>query len=142
MIIIKPHRNKQRKLSVGRKKVFSFLVVLLLLAILFFIVYKLLGQVRKKNEIDKEIGQLEKEIKHLNQENDELEGLVNYLETDSFKEREAKDKLNLIKEGEKLILVKENKSKDEEIKKEPKKPEVISRYSKPHWWWYYFFSIK
>ena len=69
--------------------------------------------------------------------------LISYLQTDDFKEKEAKDKLNLIKEGEKLILVKEHELQTESTGEEKEdSAEIIVHHANYYWWWHYFFSIK
>jgi hypothetical protein len=85
---------------------------------------------------------LEEEIAKLERNNKDLDELVNYLQTDSFKEKEAKEKLNLIKEGEQLVLVKGNNAKKEEIVKEKELAEVAIKHSKAYWWWHYFFGAE
>ena len=115
-----------------------------LLGVLVYITYSLTSQVYKQNQINKEISALESKISDLNQENQDLNELIGYLQTDEFKEREAKDKLNLIKEGEQLVLIKEKEAQietnSEEIEK--KQAEVVVRRENYYWWWHYFFSLK
>lgn len=109
-----------------------------------YISYNLFQETYKENQINKEISQLQTEIERLNQDNKNFQELVNYLQTDDFKEKEIKDKLNLVKEGEQVILVKEKdvavKSAQIENNQSPK-AEVIVNRSNYYWWWHYFFSI-
>ncbi len=134
-------RNINKRKVTSRRRALYVLVVLPLLIILSLITYKLSNQVYKQKQIDKEIGQLEKEIENLNQENNDLSELIGYLETDNFKEKEAKDKLNLIKEGEQLVLVKENDPQRQE-KIESDMPEVVVNRPNYYWWWQYFFGVE
>lgn len=134
--------------SFSRKAGYFFAVILIFL-VLFFIVYKLSFQIQKQDKIDEEIADLQGEIDRLSQENEDLSELIGYLKTDDFKEREAKDKLNLIKEGEKMVLVKETKSEDssepkvekvelEDLESEEK---IVVKRPNYYWWWHYFFSL-
>ncbi len=59
----------------------------------------------KRYKIKKEIDMLENEINDLNKQNNELTELIEYLNTLSFKEKEARLKLGLQKEGEKTVII-------------------------------------
>ena len=134
--------EKIETLSV-RKGLLYFTLAGALLVLLFFVTYKLSHQVYKQNKVNKEVDTLQTEIDQLDQENKDLDELISYLQTDEFKEKEAKDKLNLIKEGEKLVLIKEHElqgiNNDEEVSTEA---EVIVYHANYYWWWHYFFSIR
>lgn len=109
--------------------------------ILFFVSYKLFEQTYKQNQINQDIAQMQEEINKLNQDNQDLGELINYLQTDDFKEKEAKDKLNLIKEGESLVLIKEKDIQKEKPEKEEKNsPEVIIDRPNYYYWWHLFFG--
>lgn len=125
-------------------EVISYLILAgFLLVLLFFITYKLSHQVYKQNKIDKEVEGLQAEINTLNQENQDLDELIVYLQTDDFKEKEAKDKLNLIKEGEQLVLVKEYGLLEQPIQDEEKNElQVIVHHANYYYWWHYFFSLE
>ena len=126
-----------------RKGFLYFLLAGALLVLLFFVTYKLSHQVYRQNKVNEEVDALQAEIDQLDQENQDLNELISYLQTDDFKEKEAKDKLNLIKEGEKLILVKEHELQTETSRENIKKEtEIIVHHANYYWWWHYFFSIK
>ncbi len=112
--------NKQSKASSQNsafRSLIYVLVAILLLAVLLYITYRLSNQVYRQNQINTEIMKLQTEITNLNQENQVLDELIGYLQTDEFREKEAKDKLNLIKEGEQLVLVKEKEMQIEQMNK-------------------------
>lgn len=106
--------------------------------------YKIVNQAQKQKMIDDEIATLEREVSRLHLENEELAELNSYFNTSEFKEREAKDKLNLVKEGEQLVLVKgatnEKQAKAETDKDE--KAKIVMERSNVYWWWHYFFGLK
>lgn len=106
--------------------------------------YKIVNQAQKQKMIDDEIATLEREVSRLHLENEELAELNSYFNTSEFKEREAKDKLNLVKEGEQLVLVKgatnEKQAKVESDKDE--KAKIVMERSNVYWWWHYFFGLK
>ncbi|MEA1925980.1 MAG: septum formation initiator family protein [Patescibacteria group bacterium] len=125
-------------------KVISYLILAgFLLVLLFFITYKLSHQIYKQNKIDKEVEGLQTEIDRLSQENQDLDGLIAYLQTDDFKEKEVKDKLNLIKEGEQLVLVKEHGLSGRPTQSEKENElQVIVHHANYYYWWHYFFSLE
>jgi cell division protein FtsB len=56
-------------------------------------------------QLNKEISGLKKEIESLKKNNEELSGLVDYYSSEKSLEGEARLKLNLVKEGEKLVII-------------------------------------
>lgn len=135
-------RNESTQKRSTKNKIFYLFVSVVLLVLLFFITYKLSLQIYKQNQVDDEVEGLQVQIDQLNRDNDDFDELISYLQTDDFKEKEAKDKLNLIKEGEKLVLVKESRVQEEENLEIPKEAEVVVHHKNYYYWWHYFFSLK
>lgn len=137
--------NSPRKKTIAKKNkgmgfMLKFLVVFCF-AVLFFVTFKLFEQTYKQNQINGEISRMQQEISALNQDNHDLEELINYLQTDDFKEKEAKDKLNLIKEGESLVLIKEKDVLETNNESSGKNnPVVVISRPKYYYWWHLFFS--
>ena len=110
------------------------------LLIIFILVIIAAGREGYRNyKINQEIKNLQKKIDELNKTNTELSEMEKYLQSDEFLEKEARLKLNLIREGEKLVIIK----RSEEPKLEEAKPEdrnkKIPNILK---WWEYFFGEK
>ena len=61
---------------------------------------------KRNHQIEEEIAQLQKEAERLSSENEVLERKIMYFKTDAFTEREAKEKLQLKRENEKVVAVK------------------------------------
>lgn len=79
----------------------QFIFILLVVYVLF-----ILGRSIYKNyQTNKKITNLENEITRLGQENQYLQNIILYYQTDSFKEVEARRKLNMQKPGEKVMAV-------------------------------------
>lgn len=107
----------------------------------FFSVYKEIG---KKKAVQEEITKLQEEAEKINRENLNLQEKIAYFESRDYKEREAKDKLNLQNPGENLVVIKPNLAKGEAI---PDKLATVSRQEEtvdqtPNYkkWWDYFFK--
>ena len=108
------------------------------LLVIFILVIIAAGREGYRNyKINQEIRNLQDKIEALQKSKEELAEMEKYLQSDEFLEKEARLKLNLIREGEKLVIIKRSEeSKSEEAKSEEKN-ERISNIQK---WWEYFFS--
>lgn len=114
---------------------------MVLLGLIFFSGYHFYIIKQKQNKINLEVKELEEQISKFEKNNQKLEQLSGYLQTDDFKEKEAKENLDLIKEGEKVVIVK--KAQIKKIVEEPadKKPEIEVKRPNYYWWWHYFFGL-
>lgn len=61
----------------------------------------------RKYQLDQEISVLKVEINKLGNKDSELSQLIKYFENQDFLEKEAKEKLNLKREGENVVMVPE-----------------------------------
>ena len=118
---------------------------LLTLSALIIVVYSgfVLSKVTWENyKINQHIKSLQKNIIEAEDENLELKNEILYYQTKSYKEKEARDKLSLQKEGEIAIVI-TNSSSDKIIiekndqKEQQKQIPGKSNYEK---WWDYFFK--
>ena len=108
------------------------------LSIIFLLLIVALGRESYFNyKTDQEIKTLQKEIERLQKENVEFSQLEKYFQSEEFLEKEARLKLNLIKDGERLIVVKED---EENLTKEEDKDEKLKNTSNFRKWWNYFFG--
>ena len=91
----------------------------------------------RKYQIQKEISSLQQEARKVEERNQELRRLIEYCQTDVYKELEAKKKLGLQKEGEKVVIIKPSpESYINEIDNDNLEDQEISNLGK---WWKYFF---
>lgn len=128
-----------------RKSVLAILGVILLLVGFVGGSVLLLRQAEVKSERDdavaREIKALQKNAEELSMENEKLSEKIQYLQTDAFKEKLAKDKLNYVAEGEELVIIKSG-SETRVMKEEPQqtadspKTQSVPNYIK---WWNEFF---
>ena len=91
----------------------------------------------QKREVDSEVARLQSQSDNLNNSNKELSELIKYLETPEYKEKEAREKLNLKKEGEQVVVLPDSSELDVN-------GNVASANTSPNptKWFDYFFSIK
>ncbi|HEB01429.1 MAG TPA: septum formation initiator family protein [Candidatus Portnoybacteria bacterium] len=92
-----------------------------------------------KWQIKREIAALQTEIEELERGNQELANLLEYFKTESFKEKEAREKLNLQKPGEKVVLMPSLEQTEEEKEMKGEGEKGVSNSTK---WWKYLFASK
>jgi len=120
----------------GKSKLMTLLQSRILL--IFLIVITVLSGVRLTNEvirrqkINTEINNLQGQINTLEDEQRSLSALINYLNTDSYIEEQARKKLNLSRPGESIIVVGDEQASDTVKQTGNKSPIIL--------WVNYFFN--
>lgn len=137
--------NKHR-----HKRYQPILITITGLLFLIFILTGLVKNIRQVFGVKSEITQLEAEIKRLDKKNQEVSGLVDYLDSKEFLEEEARLKFDLRQPNEQIIVIKQPDSSTDAADNSansvfdlpaPKKDKVaISR--NPNLWFKYFFDNK
>jgi cell division protein DivIC len=95
-------------------------------------------EVTRKARIQNEVAALEADIYSLERRNEELNGLIDYFQSDAFAEREAREKLNVQKPGEKVIEVQAPVATPTQVAAAPT-PAPLPQ-DNPHRWWVYLFA--
>lgn len=92
-----------------------------------------LQSLTQKYRIDRQIKQLQTRADQIRGENQQLSELVAYLNTDQYKEKAAREQLNLKKEGEFVVGLpnQQEQVSSAEI--------VVTQKSNPEKWYNYFF---
>lgn len=111
----------------------SFSLVLLIILILVFISF--FKTFRQEKMVRNQILTLEKEIKKIEGEKTKLFETLEYLKSDFYKEKEAREKFGMQKKGEKTIVIlpPDKIQKKEEVKIEEEDLPVFKK------WWRYLF---
>ncbi|EKE13972.1 MAG: hypothetical protein ACD_12C00726G0003, partial [uncultured bacterium] len=73
--------------------------------------------------------------------NQELNNLINYLQTDAYKEIQARKQLGLQKEGEVAISIQSDLTKPEISPENSDDDNMTEIKSNPRKWWDYFFQL-
>lgn len=139
----------QKRKNAGQNKksirFFSGLFFVAGLAVLVMIGVSLGKETYRKRQIQTEIESLQAEIDKVGQENSDLANLISYLSSQEFQEKEAREKLNLQKEDEKMVVLRkdaasQNTQKTNGEEESVKNPEDNT----PNWkkWLDLFFSKK
>ncbi len=135
-------RNSKNKEKVSAK-IFSGIFFLAGLLILILIGISLGKETYRKRQIQKEIEDLEAQINKLGQENGDMQNLISYLQSNDFTEKEAREKLNLQKNDEKMIVLqKEVASKENQEADGAESTPTPKVDNSPNWqkWWKHFFQ--
>lgn len=91
----------------GKKKKFKFKMsgpIAIFLLLLGFILYSFSGQMLEMRKVKAEINEIRTQINDLQTKNVDLKKRVDQLNSNAYIEREARQKLGLVKPGEQIIL--------------------------------------
>ena len=122
-------------------------VLILEVLVLGYFAFNVGQEMFKRHNIEAEISHLENEINKLEKDKNDLNDLLSYVQTDAFVEQEAREKLNLAKEGESLVLVPEADSAGESRTSgeqlvvdnySQSAPPVVKKSNLAKWWQYFF----
>lgn len=125
------------------KKKFSFVVIFFIAGIILavFISSSAVREAYRSRKIEREVEQLRQEAKRIQNENEQLAERIAYFETAEFQEKIAKEKLNLQKPDENVVVVKQGIKKEEVASVETlavdDKQQDVPNYLK---WWNFFFK--
>lgn len=116
-------------------------VAAMVLVIVFVLGSALSKELYREYKIRKEIDGLKAEIESMQKDNYELSQLIEYYQTDQYKEAEARKRLNLKADGEKVVMIDEKTESAEEVKKKAEE-EQKKNTPNPVKWWNYFFASR
>ena len=110
--------------------------------IIVLISFPLVKNMNKQYKIDQEIKDLEESIVGLNSKNKDLKKLITYLESNQFVEESARLSLGMKKKGEKIIVIQEFNSEQEDNNENLliDSNENFKIVSNPKKWVSYFFN--
>ena len=134
--------RRQKEKTKTSNKLISGLFFVAGLVILVSIGVSLGKEAYRKRQVQKEIEDLQSQIKQLGQENGDLNNLIAYFSTPQFQEKEAREKLNLQKDNEQMIIL----HKDLAAKNQPQdsggQAPIAQNDNSPNWrkWLNFFFT--
>ena len=131
--------NKFKKFFYSRLSLFLLLLAVIWLSLV------LVKTFYRRHQLDNEISSLKGEIDKLEKKHQELDQLISYVGSQDFLEKEAKDKLNLKKEGENVAMINESALGQEAVggsatttpAQNPVAPKDENKLIR---WWKFFFS--
>lgn len=130
-------RLKKKKFE--PKKIYRsklFLVGALIVVVLISI--SLTKEALRRHQINQDIQQLTQEVTDLEERNTELADLIQYLNSTSWQEKEARTKLNLKKPGETMVVTPGSIVEEEEVVEKIVLTDALKSRSNPQKWWRLF----
>ena len=124
------------KVSTIKKIISSKALTYLLILFLFFGLVSLGREINRRLVLKKEFFNLENQINLLEIENQQIVKEIEQMQTDYFKERQARLKLGLQKPGEQVVVIQDNESSETESKIKY----LGKKISNFRFWWSYFFK--
>ncbi len=117
------------------KKTFKIILLGLILISLFFTVKAYWAQEQKRKKVAEEIKNLQDQATSLEQKNKQLSDSLAFLDTNAYKEKVAKESLNMKQNGEVAIsfIPEEDSGNNQTTNDQKPVPNPLK-------WWYYFFS--
>ena len=129
----KPPQQRIRKTLSSKSTVFVLLIILILIC------WAITQNLSRQKMVSEESKRLEKEILELEKQNLELSSLIEYFASQEYIEKEAREKLNLGKPGEKIVIMPQEQKNNEMLvnNEEEKEQDFKNAFLK---WWKYFFG--
>jgi cell division protein FtsB len=112
----------------------SRIFTVILAATLIFAAVLTARLLMQKKEVESEITKLQEQTEQMNKKNQEMSELAKYLNTPEFAEKEAREKLNLKKEGEYVVMLPKS------INEPRNESEALVPKTNPKIWYDYFFG--
>lgn len=108
-------------------------------ALLLFFLVSEYGQLRQRYSVNKEIQALKNQSDELRRTNKEMQDLIAYFNTDDYKEKSAREQMNLKKEGEFVYSFAAQDDLNQQSQT-TKQEATEAEQSNPAKWWNYFFN--
>lgn len=115
------------------------LIIFIGFVILIFVALALSKEIYRRYQINQEIKSIKEEIERLEKRNQELQALVDYLNSDSYKEIQARQNLGLQKPGEQAVAV-QPAPPNLDVEAQTLNHEEEKNLLNPQKWWNYFFG--
>lgn len=133
-------KNKNNTLPSFWSGIWTKLFIAVSIGAFVLVTYALFKETYKKYQIQKEVDELRQEAEQLEKNNQKLRGLVEYFKTENYSEKGAREKLNLKKEGEQVVVLRspENYTLEKGETQNEEEPEEIAMPNPLKWWGYFF----
>lgn len=105
--------------------------------IVLLIIFSLAQEVNRRLQVQNQIHELQSQVDSMQKHLVELQQLNEYFRTSDYKERLAREQLNYKAPGEKVVLIPETSSSQEQ--QTTQQTQKTPSQSNPTKWWYLFF---
>jgi cell division protein FtsB len=124
--------------SLMRSKFFLYTVVILAFLSLTALWREVSGTIKVKRQITA----MQQQANELEQRNGQLKQLIGYLDSPEYKEKAAREQLNLQSPGEVVVALPDESTQSVASTNDPAATTAIAPKSNPSAWWNYFFGLK
>jgi len=128
--------------SIWRRKAFIRLLMAGSFILIILTSFGLGKEIIRRQQINQEIEDTKRGIESLEKKNKELAQMIEYLETDSFKEIQARQNLGYQREGEVAVSVESSKGSYNQDRGTTFTQPPPTTNSNPARWWKYFFAAR
>ncbi|MEK7134883.1 MAG: septum formation initiator family protein [Patescibacteria group bacterium] len=128
--------KEKDNLTIYEKLIRSRIFFIFLIPIFLALLVGIFQQFYHRYQVKRDLGKLDAEIANFNKQKEDLSNLLDYYKNESNLENEARVRLNLKKEGEKVVIILPNATSTNENKISGD-IENLPNYKQ---WWYYFFG--
>lgn len=134
--------RRQKEKTKTSSKLISGLFFVAGLVILISIGISLGKETYRKRQVQREIEDLQSQIEELGQENSNMNNLIAYFSTPEFQEKEAREKLNLQKDSEQMIILHKDLVAKDQLSDPDEQSPIVPEDNSPNWrrWLNFFFS--
>jgi hypothetical protein len=131
----------------SKNNIKNTIISLLLIGVIIFLGIRIFNIFRIKYDRELEKQALIKQVERIKQDTASLESIKEYISSSAYQEREAKQRLDLKKPGEEVVMITPgsitaNLSNEEliSILRDPKAEKRIPAQTNPERWWAFFFD--
>ena len=128
------------------KRILGSSIITLIGLVVFAYIFMSFGrEYIRRYQVNKEIDRLQKEVEKMEGENLKFVELTDYLNSNQFIEKEARDKLGYGKTGENSVIIEKDSQTNNSLVEQAdgstaKVAENIKALPNPNKWWFYFFN--
>lgn len=133
--------TKKNNTTIYQKLIKSKIFFIFLIAVFLTLVTGIFQKIYYQYEARRELNKLNAELANLSNEKSGLNKLIDYYKNKSNVEKEARVRLNLKKEGEKVVIILPSATSTGGTGKSIFGPYGVNLENLPNYkrWWYYFF---
>lgn len=141
------YKPKSKTRFQPNKNIKNSIITIALIGVVLFLGVKIFDIFKIKYDRELEKQALLKQVERIKQDTVSLEKVKEYISTSAYQEREAKQKLDLKKPGEEVVIITPgsitaNLNNEElvSILRDPKAEKRIPAQTNPERWWAFFFD--
>jgi|GEM_PF-743144 len=127
----------------GKMETWSKIMLMVAVLLIFVVILGIIREYGKRMAMEKRLAELSNELKNLQGQKSGFLSSMDLYDSDLFIEQTARNKFNLKKEGETVVVIKKNESvADQATIDAGNLAAQTDKFSNLNLWWQYFFGDK